>query len=88
MIDYDPAHLLGGQVEKVEAILTTHGGAGEHSDAQLVDEGGGLEGIGVKFLAEITGCEAPQLAVDGGDELAAGFIVAAAPFGEEEGYVG
>jgi hypothetical protein len=75
-------------VEKVEAILATHCGPGEHSDAELVDEGGGLKSVGVEFLAKINGGEGPQFTVDRGDELAAGFVVSAAPFGEEQGEVG
>jgi hypothetical protein len=88
VIDNQPAHLLGGQVEKVQAILAADGGAGEHSHAELVDQGGGLKRVGVKFLPKINGGEVPQLTVDSGDELAAGFVVSAAPLGEQEGEVG
>ena len=88
MIHNQPAHLLSGQVEKVEAILAAHRGAGEHSDAELVDEGRGLEGIRIGLLAQVNGSKAPQLAIDGGDELAAGCIVSSPPFGKEQGEIG
>jgi hypothetical protein len=88
VIDDEPAHLLGRQVEKVEAILATHGGPGEHSNAEFVDKSRGLKRVGVEFLAEINGGKVPQLTVDSRDELAAGFVVSSAPFGEQESEVG
>ena len=53
-IIYDHApHLTGGHMQEVQPVLATHRRAGEHIDAQIVHQRGGLQRHHAGFPAEI-----------------------------------
>jgi hypothetical protein len=88
VVDEDQAHGLGGGGEEVAAVGDVgEGVAVEESEEDLVDEGGGLEGVAGPLAAQEPAGDAAQLGVDGADESLLGVLAAGADLAEEGGQI-
>lgn len=87
VVDEDQAHKAGGEGEEVLTVLEIGFALGQELEVEFVDERGGLEGVAGAFGAKVRFGDAPELGVDGGQDLLEGLLIAIVPFSEQRGYV-
>ncbi len=87
VIDEDAAHHLRGDAEEVRAVLPLHLRLIHEPHVRLVDERGGLQRVADALLAQVARGEAPQLAVDDGQQVVEHPAVAVRQADEQSGHL-
>jgi len=85
VLDEDAAHLAAGEGEEVGGVVHGDLFAEEEADDGFVDEGGGLEGVVVAFVAEEVAGDGAEGGVDEGEEAVEGVGFVATDRGEQGG---
>ena len=87
VIHQDPPHELGGDTEKLGAVLPLDPALVHHSQIRFVNEGGRLKGMIATLPLEMTPGQAAQFLVNQRHQLLGRFLVAGAPPTEKRGHV-
>jgi hypothetical protein len=87
VVNEDAAHHLRGDAEEVRAVLPLHLRLVYQTHVSLVDERGRLERVPDALLAQVARGEAPQLAVDDGQQVVQNPAVAVGQTDEQPGHI-
>src|SRR5205085_2246792 len=83
VVDQDVPHDLRSQAKELRAMFHRGTALVGQTDIRFMDQGGGLQRIGIRLTAQITGGQFAELVIDERNQLIKRSFVATAPFSQQ-----